>query len=182
MREQPSSSTGSRRYPARAGSNSWQSEDVDLARDHWIPLASTAVFLLLSAVCVSLAGGFAVRFVEPTPTSITATVMVSPTSPVLPTATEMVIPTPTTSTTPVPVLLKVLPSTVNLRAAPSTTARIMGQIKKDIQVRAIARSEDGKWFLVINPGNEATLWVSGPLLETMSGDPMTLPMVATTSP
>ena len=174
----------SRQGPIQASSNFSRatapgligSEEVDLAKNQWIPLASTAVFLLLTAVCVSVGGGLAVRFTEPRSTPIaTAAIFVQP-SPVPLTAT--VLPSPTLAPTiPVSVLLRVLPSTVNLRAAPNTTARIIGQIKKGSLVRPVARSEDGRWLLVTNPEGGITGWVSGEFFETISGDPKTLPTV-----
>jgi hypothetical protein len=158
-----------------------ESEGVDLAKNRWIPLASTAVFLLLTAVCVSVGGSFAVRYTEPTLTPLVASATFAQPSPALPTATVM--PSPTIAPSiPVPVLLRVLPGAANVRAAPNITARIIGQINKGSLVRPVARSEDGRWLLVISTEGEITGWVASELLETVGGDPKTLPTVVPITP
>lgn len=153
-------------------------QEDDLVKNQWIPFASTAVFLLLVVVFVSFVGSVATRVPDPTITStITPTINASPYIVILPTATNLPIST-IEAPTRVPITLRVLPITANVRAAPSTSAKIIGQLKKDSLATPMARSDDGRWFLVISTESGMTGWVANELFETISGDPKTLPTVA----
>lgn len=153
----------------------------DLYKNQWIPLAIIAVFLLIAAVGVSTMGGLALKFAEPTkaPGIITDPMPSPNTESPTPTLT----PTPTaTATALAPVMLRVLPSSANMRSAPSLTARVIGQVKKGSLANPLIVSTDGRWFLVIIQENGSTGWVANELFETVSGDVKTLPTVAPTSP
>ena len=105
-------------------------QENDLVKNQWIPFASTAVVLLLMTVLVSFVGSLAIRFAEPSLVPpLTPTVGASPSALILPTVTQQ--PSPTIET-PIrtPITLRVLPNIANVRATPSTGARIIGQIKK----------------------------------------------------
>jgi hypothetical protein len=157
-------------------------QEDDLVKNQWIPFATTAVFLLLMAVFVSFVGSVSTRVPDPTLISpITPTINASPNIVILSTATNLPIPTIEASTR-VPISLRVLASAANVRAAPSTSAKVIGQLKKDSLATPLARSDDGRWFLVISPESGMTGWVANELFETISGDPKTLPTVAPFSP
>ena len=155
----------------------------DLYKNQWIPLAIIAAFLLITAVCVSMMGGVALSFAEPTKTPSIISEAPPLTIVESPTATMTAIPTPTpTAPVLVPVVLRVLPSSANVRSAPSITARWIGQIKRGSLASPLVQSVDGRWFLVISQENAITGWVASELFETVSGDPKTLPTVAPTAP
>jgi hypothetical protein len=156
-------------------------EPNDLARHQWIPLACTALFLFLMAVCVTIAGTVASHYAAPVEEQAVPTVTLEPAVIIQPTSTLAPSPTPP-PTMPAPTLLRVLPSSVNLRAGPSTSTKVIGQVKKGVQVRPVALSDDGKWVLVTNTESGATGWISGEFLETLSGDLKTLPTVAPIPP
>lgn len=162
-------------------------QEEDLVKNQWIPFAITAVFLLLMAVVVSFVGNLVTRTPDPTltspilPTISAASTNAVPTIVILPTATSLPLPTVEVPNQ-VPISLRVLPVSANVRAAPSTSARIIGQLKKDSMVTPVARSEDGRWFLVISFESGVTGWVANELFETISGDPKILPTVAPFSP
>lgn len=189
LRPRPPLVSASRRPPTQATPYSVRtaapgltgSERADLAKNQWIPLAATAAFLLLTAVCFSVAGGFAVRLAEPTSTPIIVATTSAQPSPAPPTVTVM--PSQTLAPpSPEPALLRVLPGVANVRVAPSTTARIIGQIKKGSLAKPIARSEDERWILVVSLDAGTTGWVAGELFETISGDPKLLPTVVPVPP
>lgn len=159
----------------------------DLTKNQWIPFASTAVVFLLMAIFVYVAGDLAIRSVvhdpllsiDPIPTELpSSTIPLTPTEPPRP-AIVVVTPTPVT---PTPVTLRVLPITANVRATPSLTGKIIGQVKKDTIATPLARSNDDRWFLVISLENGVTGWVASELFEAIGGDPKTLPTVAPGSP
>lgn len=154
----------------------------DLTKNQWIPFASTALFFLLTAIIVSVVGGLAIRLAEPTlvPTGI-PTLYVPPSPTITATVPGTLSPTVAIST-PTPIMLRVLPSVANVRAASSPTAKIIGQIKKDTLATPLVRSVDGRWLLVVSSDNGMTGWVANELFEIISGDPKILPTVAPVSP
>lgn len=153
----------------------------------WIPLAIAAGVLL---VCALLLGGAAIVvnsgvFGNPaaatTPTR-TATrpglaggATVTPTRVALPTQ-------PPPTNTPTPVIAKVTPATLNVRAAPDTkTGKVISTLKKDAQITLIARSVDALWYQ-INLANGQQGWISAELVTIASGDPNTLPQAGPGAP
>ena len=46
----------------------------------------------------------------------------------------------------------------------------------------LARSDDGRWFLVMSYENGTTGWVASELFETISGDTNALPTIAPLTP
>ena len=149
----------------------------DLAKNQWIVFALVAICLLLIAAGVSLFGELALRLAEPTATPSLASELLPYRGPSSPTATVMPSPSPTIPTpTLEPLVLKVLPSTANLRSAPSLNAKVVGSIKKASMVTPLAQSVDGRWFLIVSPENGVTGWVANELFERISGDFTQLPI------
>lgn len=86
-------------------------------------------------------------------------------------------PTPTQIATPAPVTAKVIEERVNLRAAPSTDAAIVGKAERNDQFTLLGQSQDSKWFQVTLAGKTDLAWVFGDTLQIVSGNPKTLPVV-----
>jgi len=84
---------------------------------------------------------------------------------------------PTPTATAAPVTAKVIEDRVNLRAAPSTDADIVGKAGKDDQFTLLGRSQDGQWYQVTVAGKAELAWIFGDTLQIASGDPATLPVV-----
>ncbi|HWQ14846.1 MAG TPA: SH3 domain-containing protein [Roseiflexaceae bacterium] len=75
----------------------------------------------------------------------------------------------------------------NVRAAPNLQGEVLDQIHAGETVQLLARTENGTWFLIINP-RQITGWVSATLLEValedrralpVSSDPVATPLPAT---
>lgn len=106
-----------------------------------------------------------------------ATPAAPPPTPIPTTAAEN--PAPAPSPTSAPVLASPLPENgfFNVRAQPSTEARLLGQVTAGQSVAVIGKTADGQWYLV----NFATApdgrgWVSARVVS-LSGDANTLPTV-----
>ena len=151
----------------------------------WIPLAIAAGVLL---VCALLLGGVALvvnsgaigQTAASTPVR-TATrgiaggaTTVAPTRVALPT---QVPPTPT----PAPVIAKVTPSTLNVRATPDSKGKLVSTLKKDSQITLVARSVDALWYQ-INLANGQQGWISAEFVTVASGNPNTLPQAGPGAP
>jgi uncharacterized protein YgiM (DUF1202 family) len=80
------------------------------------------------------------------------------------------------------VIAKVIEKTVNVRATPSTKAKVIGSLKKDNQVSLIGRNEIGDWYQVNIAGAAEPGWVFGETLQIVSGDPKALPVVGGATP
>jgi uncharacterized protein YgiM (DUF1202 family) len=70
---------------------------------------------------------------------------------------------------------KVIERRVNVRAAPSTQAKIVAYLKKDDQITLIAQSDDGAWYQTLVTNSSGPTWVFGETLHVESGDARTLP-------
>lgn len=149
----------------------------------WVPLAIGAAVLLLCAVLLFFGGRFVLGVLGPsaatTPTRSSplalATNTALPTLVRLPTA---VLPT----STPQPVLAKVIENTVNVRAEPSTKAKVMSSLKKNNQISLVGRNEAGDWYQINLTGGAAPGWVFAATLQIVSGDPKALPVAGTAAP
>lgn len=143
----------------------------------WIPFAIGAAVLLFCSILLFLGGGFVLSTLGtlPTPTQM---IVVIPNHTPVPTVVRLPTPTPT----PAPVLAKVIERRVNVRAGPSLNAKIVDKINKDELITLIGLSQDGKWYQVMIVGRAEPAWVFGETLEVTSGDPKTLPVIATPAP
>ncbi len=83
---------------------------------------------------------------------------------------------------PAPVIAKVIEASVNVRATPSTSAKIIGKLKKDNTISLTARNVDGKWYQATIQGLTTPGWVFAETLQIASGDPATLPLAGPGAP
>ncbi len=147
----------------------------------WVPLAIGAVVLLFCAVLLFVGGRFALSALGPTPTPTRASVLALATNTPVPTVVRL--PTqPLPPASPAPVLAKVVEASVNVRASPSTSAKIIGKLKKDNTISLVARSVDGQWYQATVPNVTATSWVFAATLEVTTGDAATLPLAGPGAP
>jgi len=141
----------------------------------WIPLA-IGMFVLFSCVLSLFFGG---RFVWDTlnaQAGSTRKSLVSlPTYTPLPTIVRL--PTTIATLTPSPVIATVIEQRVNLRAAPSTQAKIIGKLDNGNQITLIGRNKNGDWYQVMLAGATEPGWVFGETLQIANGDPNGLPIV-----
>ncbi|MBI5305199.1 MAG: SH3 domain-containing protein [Chloroflexi bacterium] len=152
----------------------------------WIPLAIAAGVLL---VCALLLGGAALVLnsgVLGTTAGATPSRTATRVGGGLPTGTpttRVALPTqPPPTATPAPVIAKVTPNTLNVRAAPDTkTGKVISTLKKDAQVTLIARSVDALWYQ-INLASGQQGWISAELVTIAGGDPNTLPQAGPGAP
>jgi len=110
----------------------------------------------------------------PTPTDTP-----SPTSTTTPTQTPSPTPTATPTATPAPPGLKVTSDLLNIRSGPGTAYPTSGRLQRDDVVKAIGKSEDGKWWQI--EAAEGKGWVSGEFVST-SGPVDQLPVVKAPPP
>lgn len=145
----------------------------------WVPLAIGAVVLLFCGVLLLVGTNvFLGSGAKPTATRTLAPTQVS-----TPVPTAVRLPTqPPPTATPAPVIAKVIEKTVNVRATPSTKAKVIGSLKKDNQVSLIGRNEIGDWYQVNIAGAAEPGWVFGETLQIVSGDPKALPVVGGATP
>lgn len=148
----------------------------------WVPLAIGAGVLLLCAVLLFFGGRFvlgALGPAAPSPTRPAALALASSTP--LPTLVRL--PTQALPTsTPQPVLAKVIENTVNVRAEPSTKAKVLSSLKKNNQISLVGRNDAGDWYQINLTGGAAPAWVFAATLQVVSGDPKTLPVVGAAAP
>jgi hypothetical protein len=110
----------------------------------------------------------------PTPTDTPAPPPTDTTAP-LPSATLAPTDTPTATlapptNTPVPTAAPItgtVTANANVRETPSTTAKILGQLKQGNVVNLVARSADQKWFQINFPlDSSTTAWIISSLIKT----------------
>jgi SH3 domain-containing protein len=141
----------------------------------WIPLAIGAVVLLLCAATlfagsILLTGGGPFGGPPRTPTRLLSQRTNTPALPSpFPTAT---LPPPT----PAPVLAKINVASANVRAGPSTTAKIVTTLKNGTQITLVGRTADSQWFQINVAGQAAPAWISIQVFQIASGDPNSLPV------
>jgi len=75
------------------------------------------------------------------------------------------------------VIATVIEQRVNLRAAPSTQAKIIGKLDNGNQITLIGRNKNGDWYQVMLAGATEPGWVFGETLQIANGDPNGLPIV-----
>lgn len=147
----------------------------------WVPLAIGAIVLLLCAILLFFGGRFVLGSLGTLATPTRATLVPLATNTPMPTVVRL--PTqPLPSATPAPVIAKVIEKTVNVRATPSTKAKVIGTLKKDNQISLTGRNEKGDWYQVNIAGAAEPGWVFGETLQIVSGDPKTLPVVGGATP
>lgn len=106
----------------------------------------------------------------PSPTPL-ATVTPSPTRTRTPRATRT--PRPTATPSPVPA---VVTDTLRVREQPSTTARVLGRLKKDTVVILLARQSDNQWYQIeYPPGSGQFGWIFAEVVQPQ-GDVTQLPV------
>ena len=143
----------------------------------WIPLAIGAVVLLFCAVALFVganvlsSAGFLGTASRATPTRAAAALRTN--TPTLPTP----LPTqPPPTPTPAPVIARINVTSANVRAAPSTTGRIVTTLKNGTQITLIARNADNQWFQINVAGQPQPSWISIQVFQIASGDPNSLPI------
>lgn len=150
----------------------------------WVPLAIGAVVLLFCAMLLFVAGrlafggGLAGLGSAATPTRAAATL-----APNTPVPTVVRLPTqPPPPASPAPVLAKVIEASVNVRAAPNTSGKIVSKLKKDNTISLTGRSVDGQWYQATIQGVTGPAWVFKETLQIASGDANTLPLAGPGAP
>ncbi len=140
----------------------------------WVPLAIGAVVLLLCAILLFFGGRVVLVALGPTTTPTRATIVALATNTPVPTVVRL--PTQSLPTsTPQPVLAKVIENTVNVRAEPSTKAKVISSLKKNNQIALVARNDPADWYQInITGGTQG--WVFAATLQIVSGDPKALPV------
>jgi uncharacterized protein YgiM (DUF1202 family) len=128
----------------------------------WLLIVAGVLFCGIAALCSSLSSSVLGRMAAGQPPESKSTATAE--------RTEVKI------AVPVPVEGKMIEERVNLRAAPSTDAEVVGKLEKDAQITLIGRSEDGKWYQADIEGRLEG-WVFGQTLEITSGDSEILPVV-----
>jgi hypothetical protein len=124
-------------------------------------------------------GGLAGLFSAATPTRPTVVALATNT----PVPTVVRLPTqPPPPASPAPVIAKVIEASVNVRATPSTSAKIIGKLKKDNTISLTGRSVDGKWYQATIQSLTTPGWVFGETLQIASGDANTLPLAGPGAP
>jgi hypothetical protein len=147
----------------------------------WLPFAVGAAVLFACAVVLFIGGQFALSVLGPAPRPTSTTLAGAPTTAPLPTAVALpILPLPTS--TPVVVLAKAIENRVNVRAAPSTQAEIVGKIQRDDVIRLTGRNGDGTWYQVSIAGRAEPAWVFAATLQVTSGDAASLPVSDVSAP
>lgn len=140
----------------------------------WIPLAIGAVVLLLCAA-VLFAGSIFLTGGGPFGPTRTPTRAISRATSTLPPPTPLPTQPPATPT-PAPVIAKINVTSANVRAAPSTTAKVVTTMKNGAQITLIGRSADSQWFQINVAGQPQPAWISIQVFQIASGDPQSLPV------
>lgn len=101
------------------------------------------------------------------PTQIKNTAVITltytPTSTETSTPTQTIVPSPTNTATLAPFAMAIVqPASVNLRAGPGKTFKVLGIAKKGESLPVYSRSEDGTWLQI---GREEQLWVSASVVQ-----------------
>ncbi len=151
-------------------------------QEHLPTLAVTAFWfwiILLVLLCGCGALFISIAPIFPKPTAAPPRIILPKESVQTETPRSSPTPPPTQTETPPPLTAKVIELRVNLRAAPSTNAKIIGTVVKNDQFTLLGRSQDGKWYQASLVGKTAPVWVFGGTLQIVSGDPKTLPVVTT---
>jgi len=157
---------------------------LTLARDwsrEWIPLAIGSVVLFGCAILLFFVGHFVLGGWGAQPAATPTALAVLPT----PTPFPTLVPLPTRpppSPTPVVVMAKVIERRVNVRAAPSTDAKIIGKLNRDEQIMLIGRNDDSTWYRIAIVGGVEPSWVFAETVEIVSGEPNALPLVSESPP
>ena len=145
----------------------------------WVPLALGAIVLFIGAIVIFFGGRTVLGVLasaSPTPTQVKVVApILGATHTAVPTIARL--PAPVVTATVSPLFGTVIENRVNVRAAPSTQAKIVGKIQKDDVITLIGRSEDGAWFQVTIPGIAPPSWVFGETMKIANGDPNSLPLV-----
>ena len=145
----------------------------------WAPLAMGAVVMFIGAIVIFFGGRTvlgALTSASPTATQVKAVAPIrGATRTAVPTIARLSAPVATATVSPL--FGTVIENRVNVRAAPSTQAKIVGKIQKDDVITLIGRSEDGAWFQVTIPGIAPPSWVFGETMKIANGDPNSLPIV-----
>lgn len=138
----------------------------------WIPLAvaSTTLFICSITLLVGgrIVGATAVASPSATRTQIHAAVF---------TATLVAFPTETSTPALVRLPANVSETLVNLRAAPSTKARIIGKTRKNDEIILIGRNSDASWYRVTVGANSPPAWIFAETVDVQSGNVESLPIV-----
>lgn len=150
-------------------------------KEHLPTLAVTAFwFWIMLFVFLCGCGALFISVVPIFPKNTVAPPISRPTEPALTDAPESIATlAPKQIATPPPVVAKVIEQRVNLRAAPSTDAGIVGKADKNAQFTLLGRSQDSKWYQVTLAGKTDPAWVFADTLQIVSGDPAALPVVKT---
>ncbi len=148
----------------------------------WVPLAIGAVVLLMCAgllllvsqvIVPNVAKIAGVTTVTPTRTPTSALPASSP----VPTQVRMPtvpLPPPTASVVIGQVTAE---PTLNVRAAPNATAKIVVKLKTGDQITLTGKSADGKWYQVNIAGQPQPGYVSADYVQVKSGDANSLPVI-----
>ncbi|MCS6872720.1 MAG: ABC transporter substrate-binding protein [Anaerolineae bacterium] len=120
------------------------------------------------------------RLPTATPTfgpSPTPTITLTPSITFTPSATFTRTPTRTPTATPEGVVLTVIGRSVNIRSGPGRAYDVIGQLRRNAQVRLIGASADYTWFVF--DFNGRTAWITSQAnLVSIFGDVRTLPIIA----
>ena len=88
--------------------------------------------------------------------------------------TETIAPTKVKVAKPALVIARIIEERVNVRAAPTMDAEVVGGLEKGAQITLVGKSQDGKWYR-IQSDDEIRRWIFGETLEITDGDPGILP-------
>ncbi|MCL4395794.1 MAG: SH3 domain-containing protein [Chloroflexi bacterium] len=157
--------------PARGGASTAAREKSK----EWVPLALGAVVLFICSAALFFGGHFFLGAVSPDKGGTVTPIASLPTSTAL--STIVAFPTqPAPSPTPSVVMAKVVERRVNVRASPSTKARIVAKLLQNQQIVLTARNADSTWYQVQLAGSTQVNWVFGETIQVISGDPLALPL------
>jgi hypothetical protein len=143
----------------------------------WIGFAIAAVSMCVCGIVLLFTSRWLMSVDIPvsTPTQVAKRPTATPTEIATETPTPTVLPTATA--TPIPVLAKITGPRVNVRAAPTTDAQIIGKVVQGDQVTLIGRNGDSSWFQVRIPGVTEPSWISASTMQVTTGDANQLPVV-----
>ena len=141
----------------------------------WIIFTIAAIVLFVCAIGLLLSSRVLTSITTPSATPI-AVVQPVPS----PTLVPSPIPSPTLpipTETPTPILGKITERRVNVRAAPSTDAKIIGKTTQDTEITLIGRNQDGTWYQVRIVDIAEPSWIFSETMQITNGDPNRLPIV-----
>lgn len=153
------------------------------ANREWVPLAIGAIVLLACALLLWVFGRYALSAMatQTTPTP-RASSLIIPTSTPIPTAVQLPTSQTATAVAPATVQAKVIEPSVNVRANPSTSAKVITKVKKDAILTLLGRDEKGEWYQINAPGTTNRAWVFAQTVEVTAGDPASLPVASAAGP